>query len=189
MHFGPDPAQPKSYPSWAALNRRGGSRGKIPQKPAFLDNALLSATDPDVRGVRDTPADATWLWGRISQRGDSSSRLRSPSLYTTAAHARATTVTPRMHQVPNEGSEARKEFGALRARFATASDLLNVTKALLVWVATQSLRHRWSDGQFPADLAPQNAPQARTLIGSAFENLLLTWVELSGLEPPTSCMP
>ena len=64
---------------------------------------------------------------------------------------------------------ARREFGALEARLAAASDLLNVAKALSVWVATQSLRHRWSDGQFPADLAPQNAPQRETLIGSAFE--------------------
>ena len=75
------------------------------------------------------------------------------------------------------------------ARLAAASDLLNVAKALLVWVATQSLRHRWSDGQLPADLAPQNAPQRETLIGSAFELCCLTWVELSGLEPLTSCMP
>ena len=64
---------------------------------------------------------------------------------------------------------ARREFGALRARFATASDLLNVAKALLVWVATQPLRHRWSDGQLPVDLAPQNAPQGETLMGSVFE--------------------
>jgi hypothetical protein len=84
---------------------------------------------------------------------------------------------------------AHREFGALEGRLAAASDLLNVAKALLVWVATQSLRHRWSDDQLPADLAPQNAPQAGTLIGSAFENFLLTWVELSGLEPLTSCMP
>ena len=56
-------------------------------------------------------------------------------------------------------------------------------------MATQSLRHHWSDGQLPADLAPQDAPQEGTLIGSAFENLLLHWVELSGLEPLTSCMP
>jgi hypothetical protein len=75
------------------------------------------------------------------------------------------------------------------APLATTGDLLNVAKALLVWVPTQSLRHRWSDGQLPADLAPQNAPQAGMLIGSAFENLLLIWVELSGLEPLTSCMP
>ena len=81
------------------------------------------------------------------------------------------------------------EAGDSGGRLAAASDLLNVAKALLVWVATQSLRHRWSGGQLPADLAPQNAPQAGTLIGSAFENLLLTWVELSGLEPLTSCMP
>jgi hypothetical protein len=32
-------------------------------------------------------------------------------------------------------------------------DLLNVAKALSVQVATQALRHRWSDGQLPADLA------------------------------------
>ena len=48
-------------------------------------------------------------------------------------------------------------------------DLLNVAKALLVWVATQALRHRWSDDQLPTDLAPQNAPQRETLIGSAVE--------------------
>ena len=74
-------------------------------------------------------------------------------------------------------------------RLAATGDLLNVAKALLVRVATRSLRHRWSDGQLPADLAPQNAPQAGMLIGSAFQNLLLIWVELSGLEPLTSCMP
>jgi hypothetical protein len=55
------------------------------------------------------------------------------------------------------------------ARLAAASDLLKVAKALLVLVATQALRHRWSDDQLPADLAPQNAPQTETLIGSAFE--------------------
>jgi hypothetical protein len=54
---------------------------------------------------------------------------------------------------------ARREFAALEARLAAASDLLNVAKALSVQVATRSLRHRWSDGQLPADLAPQNAPQ------------------------------
>jgi hypothetical protein len=66
------------------------------------------------------------------QRGDSSSRLRSPSHYMTAAHAQATTTTPRLHQVPDEGSAAHREFGALEARLAAASDLLNVAKALLV---------------------------------------------------------
>jgi hypothetical protein len=55
------------------------------------------------------------------------------------------------------------------ARLAAASDLLNVAKALSARVATRSLRDRWSDGQLPTDLAPQNAPQRETLIGSAFE--------------------
>jgi hypothetical protein len=31
--------------------------------------------------------------------------------------------------------------------------------------------------------------KGETLIGSAFESMLLNWVELSGLEPLTSCMP
>ena len=59
------------------------------------------------------------------------------------------------------------------ARLAATGDLLNVAKALLVWVATQALRHRWSDDQLPTDLAPQNAPQRETLIGSAFEFCVL----------------
>ena len=75
------------------------------------------------------------------------------------------------------------------ARRATTGDLLNITKALLVRVATRSPRHRWSDGQPPTDLAPQNAPQGERSIGSVCENMRLTWVELSGLEPLTSCMP
>jgi hypothetical protein len=54
-------------------------------------------------------------------------------------------------------------------RLAATGDLLNVAKALLVQVVTQALRHRWSDDQLPANLAPQNAPQRETLIGSAFE--------------------
>ena len=55
------------------------------------------------------------------------------------------------------------------ARRATTGDLLDIAKALSVQVAARSLRHRWSEGQVPADLAPQNAAQRETLIGSAFE--------------------
>ena len=57
----------------------------------------------------------------------------------------------------------------LEIRLAATGDLLNGAKALLVRVATQALRHRWSDDHLPADLAPQNAPQRETLIGSVFE--------------------
>jgi hypothetical protein len=96
-------------------------------------------------------------------------------------------MAPRGARAADEGSAGSAVLS--EARLAATGDLLNVAEALLVWVATQSLRHRWSGGQLPADLAPQNAPQAGTLIRSVFENLLLTWVELSGLEPLTSCMP
>jgi hypothetical protein len=62
---------------------------------------------------------------------------------------------PRLHQVLDEGSAARSEFGPPGSPLATTGDLMNVAKALLTWVATQSPPHRWSDGQLPADLAPQ----------------------------------
>jgi hypothetical protein len=62
-------------------------------------------------------------------------------------------------------------------------DLLHITKALLVRVVTQSLRHRWSDGQLPADLAPQNAPHRAHAHQFWIRIMCLTWVELSGLEP------
>jgi hypothetical protein len=119
---------------------------------------------------------------------------RSEPARTTMRHSAASPdqtrpPLPRLHQVLDEGSAARSEFGPPGSPLATTGDLLNVAKALLTWVATQSPPHRWSDGQLPADLAPQNAPQTGRLIGSASENLLLTRVELSGLEPLTSCMP
>ena len=108
----------------------------------------------------------------------------------TAAHAPGDqSPLHRRDRATDEGSAARSEFGPLGSPLAVTGDLLNIAKALMVRVATRSLRHRWSDGQLPADLAPQNAPHGRTLTGSRFEFMRLTWVELSGLEPLTSCMP
>ena len=79
----------------------------------------------------------------------------------------ATVTTPRRYQATDSGLAFRTS-GRPRSHPKT-DDLLNVAKALLVRVATQSLRHRWSGGQLPADLAPQNAPHGRTLTGSMFE--------------------
>jgi hypothetical protein len=49
---------------------------------------------------------------------------------------------------------------------------LNVAKALLVWVATQYLRHRWSGGQLPADLALRMPLAGGLLTGSPFGKYL-----------------
>jgi hypothetical protein len=73
----------------------------------------------------------------------------------------------------------------LEIRLAATGDLLNVAKALLVQVVTQALRHRWSDDHLPTDLAPQKGNAHRFGV----RILYMTWVELSGLEPLTSCMP
>ena len=140
--------------------------------------------------VRDTTADATWLRGRILAEGRLLKPIAEPEISMTAAHA------PGDHHHSPGGTRQlmrvlQPAAGSVLtdACLAATGDLLNLAKALMVRVATQSLRHRWSDGQLPTDLAPQNAPQGGTLIGSEFENMRLNWVELSGLEPLTSCMP
>ena len=50
-------------------------------------------------------------------------------------------------------------------------------------------RCRWPDGHHPVDLAPQNAPHGGHAHRFRIRIMRLTWVELSGLEPLTSCMP
>jgi len=47
----------------------------------------------------------------------------------------------------------------------------------------------WSCGHRRDDLAPQNAPHGRAAHRFTVRKVSLTWVELSGLEPLTSCMP
>jgi hypothetical protein len=74
-------------------------------------------------------------------------------------------------------------------RLAATGDLLNLAKALSVRVTAQSLRDRWSDSQLPTDLAPQNAPHGAHAHRFYIRIMCLTWVELSGLKPLTSCMP
>jgi hypothetical protein len=66
---------------------------------------------------------------------------------------------------------------------------LDIAKAQLARPATRSLRHGWSDSQLPVDLAPPKAPQRPSAHRFGARNPSLTWVELSGLEPLTSCMP
>ena len=53
----------------------------------------------------------------------------------------------------------------------------------------QCLRYRWPGGHRPVELAPQNAPHGAHAHRFLIRIMYLTWVELSGLEPLTSCMP
>lgn len=72
-------------------------------------------------------------FGDASRRGDSSSRLRNPSLYMAAAHAPGDHYhSPGCTRYQMRVPAVRREFGAPEARLAAASDLLNVAKALLV---------------------------------------------------------
>jgi hypothetical protein len=111
---------------------------------------------------------------------------RSP--WVVGLSAQSTTTTPLAAPGTDKSSAACDQFGPPGSPPAVTGDLLNVAKDLLVRVVTRSLRHRGSDGQLPVDLAPQSAPRGRMLTGSV-RILSLTWVELSGLEPLTSCMP
>jgi hypothetical protein len=71
------------------------------------------------------------------------------------------------------------------------------TQLLTSWVSRKletspALTNRYATaGQQPreVDLAPQNAPRRWAAHRFAVRNTPLTWVELSGLEPLTSCMP
>jgi hypothetical protein len=120
--------------------------------------------------VRDTTADATWLRGHIPAEGRLLKPIAEPEVTMTAAHA------PGDHHHSPGGT--RQLMRVLQpaassvlpdACLAATGDLLNIAKALSVRMAARSLRHRWSDDQLPADLAPPNAPQGRTLAGSMFE--------------------
>jgi hypothetical protein len=91
---------------------------------------------------------------------------RSPCVAGLSAQA---TTTPPAAPGTDKSSAARDQFGPLGSPPAETGDLLNVAKDLLVQVVTGSLRHRWSDGQLPADLAPQNAPHGRELTGYGCE--------------------
>ena len=97
--------------------------------------------------------------GTVGFRGGSG-QDRARSLYVTAAHAPGD--QPPLHrrdQSTDEGSVAHSEFATLsEARLAATGDLLNVAKALLARVATQSLRHRWSDSQLPGGSCPSECP-------------------------------
>jgi hypothetical protein len=151
----------RASPPLLAFVRPGGKAATWCLTIGVRAGALFSA-ESDVRGVPDTAADTTWLWGRISAEGRLVKPVAEPeSLYghgpRPSRHHHSPGCTRYQMRVP----ASRREFGALEARLAAASDLLNVAKALPVRVATRSLRHRWSDGPLPTDLAPQNAPQRK----------------------------
>ena len=68
------------------------------------------------------------------------------------------------------------------ARLAAASDLLNVAKALLVRVATQSRVIAGQTASFWRILPLRMPLKGTKLIDSVCENTRLTWVGLSGLD-------
>ena len=69
------------------------------------------------------------------------------------------------------------------------TDLLRPRKRSSAASANPGGRSCWSCSQRVDDLAPQNAPHRRLAHRFIVRKIPLTWVELSGLEPLTSCMP
>src|ERR1035438_10321779 len=101
---------------------------------------------------------------------------RSPSIWTMS-------TTPRQRMILQLAGNPESRIDPELVTSCTTQRLCSPRKG------DRSLRCHWPDGHRPVDLAPQNAPHRACAHRFSVRIIPCTWVELSGLEPLTSCMP